>query len=102
MRVAVLSFAHLHAAAYIGLLRDRDGIELITADPEAPPGDPTRGRNLAGRLNALIIQKNIAIDVPDFRRLRRINGLCGRASQRYQKREENGFHNLPRGIRVSL
>jgi predicted dehydrogenase len=52
VRVAVLSFAHLHAAAYIGLLRDRDGIELITADPEAPPGDPSRGRNLAGRLNA--------------------------------------------------
>ncbi|WP_105968989.1 Gfo/Idh/MocA family protein [Streptomyces geranii] len=50
MRVAVLSFAHLHAATYIGLLRDREGIELITADPEAPPGDPTRGRALAERL----------------------------------------------------
>ncbi|UIX28658.1 Gfo/Idh/MocA family protein [Streptomyces sp. GQFP] len=52
MRVAVLSFAHLHAATYIRLLRDRDGIELITADPEAPPGDPTRGRALAERLGA--------------------------------------------------
>ncbi|MEU6228222.1 Gfo/Idh/MocA family oxidoreductase [Streptomyces sp. NPDC047042] len=52
MRVAVLSFAHLHAAAYIQLLRDREGVELITADPEAPPGDPTRGRSLAERLNA--------------------------------------------------
>lgn len=52
MRVAVLSFAHVHAATYIRLLRDRDGIELITADPEAPPGDPTRGRSLAERLGA--------------------------------------------------
>ncbi|CAM5580845.1 Myo-inositol 2-dehydrogenase [Streptomyces alboniger] len=50
MRVAVLSFAHVHAATYIRLLRDRDGIELITADPDAPPDDPTRGRNLAERL----------------------------------------------------
>lgn len=52
MRVAVLSFAHLHAATYIKLLRDRDGVELITADPEAPPGDPTRGRALAEGLGA--------------------------------------------------
>ncbi|GCB51662.1 Gfo/Idh/MocA family protein [Streptomyces sp. NL15-2K] len=52
MRVAVLSFAHVHAATYIRLLRDRDGIELITADPEAPPDDPTRGRALAEELGA--------------------------------------------------
>lgn len=52
MRVAVLSFAHVHAATYIRLLRDRDGIELVTADPDAPPGDPTRGRDLAERLGA--------------------------------------------------
>ncbi|MGW3647191.1 Gfo/Idh/MocA family protein [Streptomyces sp. NPDC000878] len=52
MRVAVLSFAHLHAATYIRLLRDREGVELVTADPEAPPGDPTRGRALAEGLGA--------------------------------------------------
>jgi len=52
VRVAVLSFAHLHAATYIRLLRDREGIELVTADPEAPPGDPTRGRALAEGLGA--------------------------------------------------
>ncbi|WP_328773583.1 Gfo/Idh/MocA family protein [Streptomyces sp. NBC_00286] len=52
MRVAVLSFAHVHAATYIGLLRDRDGIELITSDPDAPPDDPTRGRQLAESLGA--------------------------------------------------
>lgn len=50
MRVAVLSFAHVHAPAYIELLRDRDGIDLITADPDAPPGDPARGRAFAERL----------------------------------------------------
>lgn len=55
MRVAVLSFAHVHAATYIGLLRDRDGIELITADPDAPPGDPTRGRALAEELGATYV-----------------------------------------------
>ena len=52
MRVAVLSFAHVHAATYVELLRDRDGIELITADPDAPPGDATRGRALAEGLGA--------------------------------------------------
>lgn len=51
MRVAVLSFAHVHATTYIELLRDRDDIELITADPDAPPRDPGRGRALAERLN---------------------------------------------------
>ncbi|NGO46321.1 Gfo/Idh/MocA family protein [Streptomyces ureilyticus] len=55
MRVAVLSFAHVHAATYIGLLRDRDGIELITSDPDAPPGDPTRGRQLAESLGAAYV-----------------------------------------------
>ncbi|WP_329337093.1 Gfo/Idh/MocA family oxidoreductase [Streptomyces sp. NBC_01352] len=55
MRVAVLSFAHVHAATYIGLLRDREDIELITADPDAPPDDPTRGRDLAERLGAAYV-----------------------------------------------
>ncbi|TLS47845.1 Gfo/Idh/MocA family oxidoreductase [Streptomyces montanus] len=50
MRVAVLSFAHVHATAYIELLRDRDDVDLITADPDAPPGDPERGHALAERL----------------------------------------------------
>lgn len=50
MRVAVLSFAHVHAATYLTLLRDRDDVELVAADPDAPPGDPDRGRALAERL----------------------------------------------------
>lgn len=50
MKVAVLSFAHVHAATYIELLRDRSDIELITTDPDAPSGDPTRGKALADEL----------------------------------------------------
>ncbi|MEU3919604.1 Gfo/Idh/MocA family oxidoreductase [Streptomyces sp. NPDC029004] len=50
MKVAVLSFAHVHAATYIELLRDRSDIELVTTDPDAPPGDPTRGKALADQL----------------------------------------------------
>ncbi|MET9671251.1 Gfo/Idh/MocA family oxidoreductase [Streptomyces sp. NPDC006475] len=51
MKVAVLSFAHVHAAAYVELLRDRDDIELITTDPDAPPCDPARGKALADALD---------------------------------------------------
>ncbi|MFE2217666.1 Gfo/Idh/MocA family protein [Streptomyces canus] len=50
MRVAVLSFAHVHAATYLKLLRERDDVELVGADPDAPPGDPDRGALLAERL----------------------------------------------------
>ncbi|HET9379832.1 MAG TPA: Gfo/Idh/MocA family oxidoreductase [Streptomyces sp.] len=50
MKVAVLSFAHEDAAAYVRLLRDMPGVDLITADPGGPPGDPARGRAAAGRL----------------------------------------------------
>ncbi|MEW2395201.1 Gfo/Idh/MocA family oxidoreductase [Streptomyces sp. NPDC046862] len=50
MRIAVLSFAHVHAPTYIELLRDRDDVELLTADPDGPPDDPDRGAALAARL----------------------------------------------------
>lgn len=50
MRVAVLSFAHERAETYIRLLRDMPGVELVTADPDAPPDDPARGAALAERL----------------------------------------------------
>ncbi|MEU4132515.1 Gfo/Idh/MocA family protein [Streptomyces wuyuanensis] len=50
MKVALLSFAHVHAATYIRLLRDRSDIELIVTDPDADPGDPTRGKALADEL----------------------------------------------------
>ncbi|MFJ9752282.1 Gfo/Idh/MocA family protein [Streptomyces chartreusis] len=50
MKVAVLSLAHVHAATYLRLLRDRSDIELITADPDADPEDPSRGKALADAL----------------------------------------------------
>ncbi|MEV8593461.1 Gfo/Idh/MocA family protein [Streptomyces sp. NPDC052013] len=50
MKVALLSCAHVHAATYLRLLRDRDDIELVVTDPEADPGDPTRGKTLADEL----------------------------------------------------
>ncbi|MFH0518564.1 Gfo/Idh/MocA family protein [Streptomyces sp. M41] len=50
MKVAVLSFAHVHAATYLQLLRERPDIELIAADPDAEPEDPTRGKALADEL----------------------------------------------------
>nr|WP_241267026.1 Gfo/Idh/MocA family oxidoreductase [Streptomyces scabichelini] len=36
-------------------MRDRDGIELITSDPDAPPDDPTRGREFAESLGAAYV-----------------------------------------------
>ncbi|MEU9272564.1 Gfo/Idh/MocA family oxidoreductase [Streptomyces sp. NPDC048251] len=52
MKVAVLSFAHEKAAVYAQLLRDMPGVDLVTADPDAPddPDDPARGRTMARRL----------------------------------------------------
>ncbi|MFI2370830.1 Gfo/Idh/MocA family protein [Streptomyces sp. NPDC018833] len=50
MKVAVLSFAHVHAETYLRLLRDRSDIELIATDPDAEPGDLVRGKALADEL----------------------------------------------------
>lgn len=50
MKVALLSMAHVHAATYIRLLRDRNDVELVVTDPDAEPGDPTRGEALADEL----------------------------------------------------
>lgn len=54
LKVAVLSFAHLHAGSYATLLRDRPDIELLTADPDAAtaPPDELRGRAFAERHGA--------------------------------------------------
>ncbi|QIB42373.1 Gfo/Idh/MocA family protein [Streptomyces aureoverticillatus] len=49
MKVAVLSFAHVHAAAYLTLLRDMPGVEVLASDPDtefAAPGE-IRGRAFA-------------------------------------------------------
>lgn len=34
MKIALWSFAHTHAAAYVAALRDRPGIELVASDPD--------------------------------------------------------------------
>lgn len=47
MRIAVGSFAHESAARYVRNLRARPDVDVITADPGAPPDDPTRGAALA-------------------------------------------------------
>lgn len=49
MKVAVLSFAHLHAGGYVTALRDRPDIELLTADPhhDRRPAGESGGRELA-------------------------------------------------------
>jgi len=52
IRVAIMSFAHVHAAAYARLLRDWPGVELLTSDPDSvtsPPGE-LRGSPLAESL----------------------------------------------------
>ena len=36
MKIGIMSFAHVHAAGYAALLRDRADVELRVADPERP------------------------------------------------------------------
>ncbi|MEU5365191.1 Gfo/Idh/MocA family oxidoreductase [Streptomyces sp. NPDC005925] len=50
MKVAVLSFAQECAAAHVRALRDMPGVDVVTADPDGPPGDPARGPAMAERL----------------------------------------------------
>ncbi|MFE0174583.1 Gfo/Idh/MocA family protein [Streptomyces sp. NPDC059002] len=52
MKVAVLSFAHVHAAGYLRLLDRMPGVEVLGSDPDtalAAPGE-VRGRALADHL----------------------------------------------------
>ncbi|MEV5583750.1 Gfo/Idh/MocA family oxidoreductase [Streptomyces parvus] len=54
MKVGLLSFAHTHALSYATLLRDMEGVELLTTDPDAPLHDAApawpRGQELAREL----------------------------------------------------
>lgn len=54
LKVAVLSFAHTHAASYVAQLRDRRDVELLIADPDAAtaPAGELRGREFADRHGA--------------------------------------------------
>jgi len=57
LRVAILSFAHVHAASYVALLRDRPDVELLTADPDAAtaPADELRGAAFAAEHGAAYV-----------------------------------------------
>lgn len=50
LRVGILSFAHVHAAVYAGLLRDWPGVEVLVADPDGSDAGELRGRALADEL----------------------------------------------------
>jgi predicted dehydrogenase len=51
MKIAVLSFAHLHALAYLRALSQRDDVELVATDPDHQKRDPgeTGGPEIAER-----------------------------------------------------
>ena len=52
LRVGVMSFAHVHATAYVRLLARWPGVDLRAADPDAAsaPADELRGAELAAAL----------------------------------------------------
>lgn len=52
LRVAVLSFAHLHAASYVRALSGRDDVELVATDPDFDdrPAGESGGPRLAAEL----------------------------------------------------
>lgn len=52
LRIAIASFAHLHAASYIAALQATPGIELLASDPDGAqaPDDQPRGAALAAEL----------------------------------------------------
>jgi len=59
LRVGLASFAHVHAAGYAALLRDRPDVELRVADPDAgratDAGVHPRGAELANRLGVQLV-----------------------------------------------
>lgn len=58
LKIALASFAHVHAAGYATLLREWPGVELLCADPDGeggPPGE-VRGREEADRLGVAYVE----------------------------------------------
>jgi predicted dehydrogenase len=59
LRIGLASFAHVHAARYAEILRDRDDVELRVADPDAgrasDAGAHPRGAELADRLGVELV-----------------------------------------------
>jgi predicted dehydrogenase len=52
MKIGIMSFAHTHAIGYAQLLRDREDVELLVADPDhaARPDSESGGPELAAQL----------------------------------------------------
>lgn len=55
MKIGIASFAHVHAAGYADLLARWPGVEVLAADPDADPGDSTRGVDLAAQLGIPLV-----------------------------------------------
>ncbi len=57
VRVAIMSFAHVHAAAYVGLLQAMPRVDLRVSDPDgdAAPSGERRGRLLADDLGVTYV-----------------------------------------------
>lgn len=57
MKIGILSFAHLHAEAYIGSIRDLPGVELLGIADE----DPDRGQHFADQFDARLFDSYAAL-----------------------------------------
>ena len=57
LKIGVMSFAHVHAASYLGHLLRADGIEVLSSDPGgvAAPGELPRGRDFADLFGAAYV-----------------------------------------------
>lgn len=57
LRIAVASFAHVHATAYVSRLAATPGVDVLTCDPDGPaPGDQgPRGAMLAAQLGVAYV-----------------------------------------------
>jgi predicted dehydrogenase len=57
LKVGLLSLAHVHAATYAALLRDRPDVEVVVADPDAAtaPPDEQRASALAAELGVRLV-----------------------------------------------
>lgn len=63
LKIAVLSFAHLHAAAYVRALTGHDDIELVATDPEHTerPAGESGGPKLAAELGVAYLPSYEAV-----------------------------------------
>jgi 1,5-anhydro-D-fructose reductase (1,5-anhydro-D-mannitol-forming) len=55
LKVAIMSFAHVHSLSYASLLQDYDDVELRTSDPGPHPAGEVRGLELAQQLGVAYV-----------------------------------------------